>query len=161
MGESRCSLRCIRGPGAVQCLAAVAAPPDLQCLQGVRTLSVTAAAASAGVCVRVYRVVAAMARDVRTSSMGGGVLSGPDKPTIVHCKELKDHLLLQELIDGQVTSHKEVYLWVDVNGVNIIEASTRKVTWKAAYNEITAWAVEQDRFKVKMVGKKNKLMFTL
>lgn len=153
-------------------------------------------------------------RDVRSSSMGGGILAGPDKPTIVHCKELKcaaarprapaphktrradarqrtrhparartgcassrpngtpsprsppahvpepppttsqDHLLLQELIDGQVTSLKEVYLWVDINGCKIIEAMTRKVTWMAAYNEITAWAVEQDHFKIKMVGKK-------
>lgn len=77
------------------------------------------------------------------------LLTSPNPPTTS-----QDHLLLQELIDGQVTSLKEVYLWVDINGCKIIEAMTRKVTWMAAYNEITAWAVEQDHFKIKMVGKK-------
>ena len=49
-----------------------------------------------------------------SSSISNSIMAGPDKPVVVHCKESKGHLLLQELIDGQVTSLKEVFLWVDV-----------------------------------------------
>ena len=35
--------------------------------------------------------------------------------------------------------------------------NSKKVRRYAAYHEITAWAVEEDTFKVKLLGKKDKL----
>lgn len=50
-----------------------------------------------------------------------------------------------------------MYLWVDITGCKFIDGDTKKVQWHAAYNEITAWAVEHDEFKVKLLGRKGKL----
>lgn len=83
-------------------------------------------------------------------SRAESLLSGPDKPLIVACKQLSEGILNK-------ASVKDIFLWIDVAGVKFIEAHTRRVQWFTPFNEITIWAVDGDVFKLRLLDKKGKL----
>eukprot|EP00854_Cymbomonas_tetramitiformis_P023874 gene23874-28966_t len=60
-----------------------------------------------------------------------GILTAPDKPTIVASKELKKDIF---------RTNKDCYLWVDITGLKLIDTSR--------YHEIVSWTVEQDQFRL-------------
>ena len=47
----------------------------------------------------------------------GSLLSGPDKPVIVACKENKDGLIMK--------MDTLLYVWIDVAGVKFIDSNSR------------------------------------
>ena len=47
-----------------------------------------------------------------------------------------------------------IFLWVDVLGLKVVDQASRKVISASTYNEISSWAIDKDSFRVKVITKR-------
>ena len=77
-------------------------------------------------------------RGRKSSCIRTGPLSSPDKPVIVHTREIKEHAL-----------GKEGYLWVDALGLKFISIQ-RKAVWERPLEQVKGWEIEGADFLVQI-----------
>ncbi|KAK3236867.1 hypothetical protein CYMTET_53018 [Cymbomonas tetramitiformis] len=70
----------------------------------------------------------------------------PRQPIVIEAIEHK--------IESFTGKDVRVYLWVDINGLKIVDASKRTVQWSARLNTIVQWAVRDDYFWCRMIYKR-------
>eukprot|EP00959_Pyramimonas_sp_CCMP1952_P216602 4530418-Pyramimonas_sp.AAC.2 len=76
----------------------------------------------------------------------GGAFINPKVPLVVEGIEHK--------VESIIGKDVRVFLWVDSNGLKIVDAHKKSVQWSARLNTIVQWAVRDDYFWCRMLYKK-------
>mmetsp|Transcript_12113 Transcript_12113/g.23017 ORF Transcript_12113/g.23017 Transcript_12113/m.23017 type:complete len:879 (+) Transcript_12113:141-2777(+) len=61
---------------------------------------------------------------------------------------------IEHKMESFMAQNVRIYLWVDINGLKIIDAKSKHVQWSARLNTIVQWAVRDDYFWCNMIYKK-------